>query len=325
MRTFTLRLILLSGLSFSPWAFSNALCPAVNCDCASLPKAPWQQECRQAEQRLIEACQANQGQPKGFCSLHGPAATPLPLAASLSPQTPTNDANAIGQLEQQLATALWSLTEDLSSLQTLLDKNTTASVSIALKWFDNHAQEAFELQQRILASRLFAKDAKRAEANADTYAKALKPVLAEGQKLGEKLWQQASRENPEQQRYLQTLAQRLLRINGKMQETAALSFGLVNSHGAAAKYWQDAARLAERQLTLESQGTRKPEYITFYGLQASARWMRASLSFVLAESSNKADDAWRQAHTFHAQGNNLPPPPPPSKPTPSQNPFFNND
>ncbi len=277
------------------------ICPAVACDCAALPEADWRKECLRAEAALKSSCAANNNQPKGFCALHGPSAKPLPLAAELTAVETTRDAAAIELLEQQLGTALWSLRDDLTSLQKFMEQNNFNSISQAARFFDTHTDEAFLLQQRIVASRQAAGDTNRAEAGANRYAKTVKTLAEDNIKLSDKIWNQAANSAGEPRRYQQTLAQRLLRISGKLYEQQAHVYVSIGDVSQAAKVWQEAARLDEHQVKLEAAGTNKAEYLTYYKLQASARWNRASYYWASAKSNTKARDAWLQAQQLESQ------------------------
>lgn len=274
------------------------MCPAVSCDCQSLPQEDWKKECLRAESELKRSCVSNHNEPKGFCALHGPSAKPLPLATQLGELVLETHKAAIAPLEQQLATAQWSLQDDLASLRRQLDEGNLTNAAQIARLFDTHADAAFTLQRRILGSYQASGDANQAEATAAAYVRGLNPVLRDSLALGESLWKSAVNSQEERSKTRQALAQRLLRTAGKLYEHQAFTYVAIVDTSSAAKTWQEAARLAEHQAQLEAAGGNKPEYITFYSLQASARWNRASFYWAFAKNSGKAQDAWRQAEAL---------------------------
>lgn len=275
-------------------------CPAVACDCTGLPSEAWRQECQKIEVELKASCIANQQVPKGFCGLHGPDARPLPLATQLNPVDLISLAPEIAVLEKQLSTAHWSLEDDLASLQKQLDAGNWSSLQAVAKLFDTHTDAAFVLLRQISASWLQLNRPGQAEDVAVSFAKKSRRLTENSQKLATAIWQMAKSAQGEDIRLRQSLAQRVLRTAGKLQEHQAFALA-IRDQNAAARAWQDAARIAEQQVQLEMAGAQKIEYIAFYRQQASARWNRASLYWALAKNDNKAQEARRQAQEASTQ------------------------
>lgn len=271
----------------APGVYAANSCDQINCDCNSLPTASWKTSCLAQEKKLLSTCLAsNHSQPTGYCSLHGPAATNIPLGIDITPGEAV-EKKQIVKLNHKLASLFWALHKDLDKFQQKIsDKQFTKSAEV-LSLIENNVATLFSYQKNISASHLaldakgesekswrhFAEDTAKIGTVLLDYSKAMLQVMD-------------SLESKKQKLKMRKQTMQVLEVCGKIHEQSGYGFGLGMRHKKASVAWKAAAEVANKLVenTFEHSVDQQD-----HRLQAAMRLHKATYYWVVAAGPNKHD------------------------------------
>lgn len=264
------------------------ICPAIDCDCASLPNENWQKSCSAHEERIKNACAANSNTPKDYCSIHGLNAKPLPLAIELSEfdLVPSTDIKA---LNEKITSMYWALQNDTAEAQESFDKMSYARSLKIMKLVDSNIDNIFQLHQQVAAV-YKARDSGRKAAGhwRKSVEKTLK-VAEELENLGNYIYKSLPSANTQKDKKIfSVLAQKALRMSGKAYEHGGYAAGRSKKHKNAAKAWGKAAGISKTLAEINRATDGKNSGVKFSEFQAAARLHRASYFWTLQKDVKKS-------------------------------------
>ncbi len=286
-----LKLLVLSGgmfASISLHAEVSEVCPAISCDCTSLPKAEWQATCADHEKQIKKRCAANKNKPMDYCSIHGPMGTPLPLAMRFT--------NVAVLPEKDVTAAHKSLDGMYASvhadLATMKKKASSLSFKEALqlaKTLDETINRIFETERQVAMSWLVYEQQKDAVGAWRSYAGDSLDMAEQFTEFADEMWQAYGSENHDgAKKAYKILAFKVWRLAGKAHEMSAYSYAGANKSKKAAKAWSLAADISKVVLAAKQSSKAKLSHINFYRFQAASRLHRASYHFSVTGDSEEA-------------------------------------
>ncbi|SMF64321.1 hypothetical protein SAMN02745866_04144 [Alteromonadaceae bacterium Bs31] len=303
----TLRLLILAG-SLLAWMHVQAqvseICPAVACDCGSLPLPEWKATCADFEKAIKKSCAANGNSPIDYCSIHGPSAKPLPLAVTFSNLAVLSLAGVEAK-HSSVAVLYWSVHKDIDTLKkkvsALFFKEGLELVSV----MDRNIDTLFDTQRQVTMSWLVYEQEKEATAAWKMYSDDTLKMSDNLAEYGDELWQAYKvTENPGAKKAYKILAFKVWRLSGKAYEMSAYAYSGSDKNKNAASAWAKGADVAKSILNAKQETKAKPSHINFYRYQAASRLHRASYHFALLENSEDALQMLSQASEI-SPGNEL--------------------
>jgi hypothetical protein len=275
-------------LSVTAAAGAPASCPQVNCDCSAISDAHWRDVCETRQAKVIEDCVENQGRPKSFCGLHGPAA--FPVATSIQPDkrpvvVENDDVTITAKL---IATQNWSLDDSLAVLKSRERAKQYGDALQVASLLERDIERLYQLQRQSDATyKKLGQDDERKDvvggyaANMEDRARSLRDYSVE-------LWRLAEVSEVERERKAyRAMAFKVARIAGTVFEYAAEVHRLAEVSVNSARAWQAAAELAQSLERWERATEGKSQHLAFYQAQAAARWHRATFE-LLSGGDNEA-------------------------------------
>lgn len=269
-------------LSFS--AYSQNACTNLSCDCSNLPIDSWKSICAEKEKLIASSCTAkNNFTPQGFCSIHGPAATRIPLSINLDNSTIVSESEILS-LNYKIAILYWSLHKDLDMLQQNVNQDSWINASHYVKLIDTNADHLFNIQKQVVNSYMAIGDEAEAQ-------KSWREYSTDTIKVGNLLYDygkamlNAAEAQAETPRKVDThnLAFNLLKISGRVHEQAGYAYASGVRHALAAKTWKQAAAISE---TL-SQAEHNLANVNLYRQQTAMRLHKASYYWVMGQGENE--------------------------------------
>jgi hypothetical protein len=283
----SLLLVSVSTLHSSSALAESQQCPVVNCDCGAFQEAKWRGICVAREAQVVQDCVANQGQPKSFCGLHGPAAFPLALSAR-QPLEASIAGVSVDQLMSLVATQEWSLDDSFQSLQVREQAKQfvqTGQIISLLK------QDLNRLQQLYMAV-LPQSSAKQVSQYVQRYAGHSTRLRS----YATQLWQKApTTANSEEQLAYRDLAFKVARLAGDSFELNGDLSGLAQRTAEAAAAWQASADVSKNILAWEMSVENRATHIAFYQAQMAARWHRATYHWLATQNAASVLAAYQHA------------------------------
>lgn len=280
--------LLLSAPSLVAAASAAASCPQVDCNCGAIADAHWRDVCETRQAKVIEGCLENQGRPKSFCGLHGPAAYPVAttIQPDKSPLIVENDDLAITL--KLIATQNWSLDESISALKSRERAKQYGDAIQVANLLERDIERLYQLQRQADATYSKLGQDKERRESVNGYAAGLNERAQLLRDYSVDLWRQADANAVERERKAyHTIAFRVARLAGTVYEYAAEVHKLARSQADAAKAWQSAAEIAQVLAHWERSAENKNQHVEFYQAQAAARWHRATYE-LLAAGHNEA-------------------------------------
>lgn len=258
-------------------AYAQDNCPAVNCDCASLPSEVWQQSCARHETAIKKACADNKGVATDFCAIHGLNATPLPLLTDLTGVEVVSEAE-ISSLNNKVAAMYWSLHADLDLAGEAIKAKKYGRGQEVLKLMDDNIENLFRVQRQVTTSFIAYEEEGDAENAWEDYSEDSLKMARDIDKFGTKLLKQydeAQEDKPK--RAYGILAVKALRMAGKAYEHAAYAYVQDRQHDDAAKIWKRASEISKIILDHKIATNAEQAHIDYYRYQTATRLHRASL------------------------------------------------
>lgn len=270
-------------------------CPAVNCDCTSLPREAWQDYCYAHELRIKKSCVANNNVPNEYCSLHGPGATPLPLALKAA-ESPVLSKDIIPEAQQNLVKQFRAMDSEISLLRNKVSSLWFAESINILKKMDETLDQLYQQQIRVSSSWLVYEDEGEARSTWNEFAKSSEPLAEIWREYGDLVWDMYLKEaSPQAKQAYRVIAFRVIRLSGKAYEMAATGFGHTGKFKRAAKTWSVAADVAKVVMQHKTESGAPASHVTFYSYQASSRLHRATYYWALEANEDNVLQALAQA------------------------------
>lgn len=274
------------------------ICPQINCDCGSLPIEGWQVVCRTHESKIKASCAANNNTPTAYCSLHGPSASPLPMAIHFS-EVMVLPQEAIENLHKNAATMYWSVHSDLSSLKAKTSSAHFREALDLLKIMDRNLDTMFEQQRQVTISWLVYENEDEAAGAWKKYADDSRDMAEDLFAYGQELWQKYQSNTVEATRNAyKVMGFRTLRLSGKAFEMAAYAYAGSDQNKAAARAWSRGSEVSKAIMEGKRESEANSSHVSFYQHQAAARLQRASYHWALEEDSSNATEALMSAQAI---------------------------
>lgn len=276
-------------------------CPVVNCDCSAIDDSYWRAVCSAREAKVIEDCIANQGRPKSYCGLHGPAA--FPVATSIQPdkgplKIENNDPAII---EKLIATQNWSLDDSLTVLKNREQAKQYGDAIQIVSLLERDLERLYQLHRQ--ANVVF-KNAEKDDALKiiDSYAFNIKDRGKVLHEYSTALWRSVNNANSDRsQKALRALAFKLARLAASAYEYSGQIYSLAGVPVNSAESWQAAAEVAQVLQGWERETENKAQHVAFYQAQAAARWHRATFFLIAAGHGEAVAAAAQKARSMDGQ------------------------
>ncbi|MBX2859099.1 MAG: hypothetical protein KTR17_10580 [Cellvibrionaceae bacterium] len=273
-------------------------CPAVDCDCASLPKEHWRSVCYKEESQLKRQCIANSSQPLGYCLVHGPAAKPLPLAVEMT-EVSVLPESKLEQAQENSRQVYWSLRSDFDMFEDFIRIEAYKEAKVVFDVFGKNLDALFSNQRQLTKS--FASLNKERKARNLWYGYAGKSIsMAESlRKLGLKLLKKRNADNDSsRERALGILALKALRSSSKAFEMAAQSYTSAGADKKAAFVWRDASAVSLAILKYKRAEGAPDSHLNYYSNQVAVRLFRTGYHWQLVERPDDAFNALRDSRNY---------------------------
>lgn len=273
-------------LSFAAAAEAPVSCPQVNCDCAAIADAHWRDVCETRQTKVIKDCIENQGRPKSFCGLHGPAA--FPVATSIQPDkrpvVVENDDIAI--TVKLIATQNWSLDDSIAVLKSRERAKQYGDAVQVASLLERDIERLYQLQRQADATYRKLGQEKERKESLSGYAASMEERAGSLRDYSTELWRLAETGEAErEQKAYRAMAFKVARLAGTVYEYAAEVHRLAEVPANSARAWQSAAELAQSLERWERATESKHQHLEFYQAQAAARWHRATFELLAAGHS----------------------------------------
>ena len=278
------------GITILPLVVSaeSEQCPAIDCDCGSLPREAWIETCKAHELDIKANCVANGNTPADYCSLHGPSAKPLPLAMDFAETTVLVEEELSVKAAEIEALYKASFT-DLASMKLKVSSLQFKEALALLKSLDSNADALFSLQRQVTTSWLVYENVGEATSAWRDYAGSSSDIAVKYFAYAEELWGKYSNTtNPAVKKAHKVMAFRLLRIAGKTFEMSAYAYAGADKNKNAAKTWSQASDVSKVILAAKQESGAAVSHINYYRYQTAARLHRASYYWAVEGKQNDA-------------------------------------
>lgn len=276
-----------SCVLFLPASYAASSCPAINCDCPSLPNESWQLVCSVHEGKIKDACVKNGNQPTDFCAIHGPSARPLPLVLELGDVTLLPE-DEIKQVHKQAATMYWSIHTDMETAATLAKEGKYGESIGTLKIVDRNLDTLFTMQRQVTISHEVNEDTGRAISAWKDYSGDTLKEAENMFKIGKMMWDQKDEGDVKHKKAYPILSTKVLRMASKAYEMAAYAYSGAKKDDDAAKVWRDASDVSKVIMDHKIAEKAQSAHIDYYRKQAAMRLHRASYHWMM---DNEEEDA----------------------------------
>lgn len=283
-------LVVFSWISYAHSADlqSTEHCPAINCDCNSLPNLQWAEVCVAHEDFIKQACVENGNTPRDYCLVHGLNGRPLPLTIGFS-EYEVDASTDVKQLNERISRLSLNLRTSMTEAkEDLVEKKYKRTLQI-LKLQDSNIDNIFQFQQQIDAfyiagdkTKKMKKAWKRYSEDAQSYAEGF---FNFGLELHAK--SEAAATDKEKAIY-GVLARKALRMAGKGYEQAGFAFARSEQHKKAAQAWKTSSNVANNLIEINKLNEKEFKNIKFIEFQVAARLHRSSLHWLLNGNIEKS-------------------------------------
>lgn len=244
---------------------------------------------------------ANNNVPREYCSLHGPAAKPLPLAISTE-DVGVVDRAGIASAQQQVSNLLKAMEGDISLLRNKVSSLWFADSIEILKKIDGNMDTLYATQRQIDASWKVFQEVDEAKDSWSDFAKGTEPLAEIWREYGSQLWEMYEQEaSPQAKTAYKVIAFRVMRLSGKSYEMAAVGNGRAGKFRKSAKLWTQAAQESQVVMERKFSSGAKTSHVAFYRYQASSRLNRASYYWALDNNEGNVLEALAQAQKLSGQ------------------------
>lgn len=291
------RLLFVFALFVSGLVIAEPSCPALSCDCSSIPNEAWRTECQQFEKHALTVCSTD---PKRYshCRVAGLEASSLSL--SVSALTGSNVTDPVAALEQSRLLS-WSIREENSAAVSLQDRGEYAAALTKRKRENQLRRQLYKLSLGLAGYYELSGEFKQRDNLLSVLSERNHEDAQLAHSMALSLWQSiAEAGDASTVRVRSALAQRMLRNAGDEMELAAHSMQQIDELRDSVELWQDSARFTAQLLSWKREQGAKPEAIEFYRQRAAARWYQAALTALLDGDEDVALEAKRRSSVLWA-------------------------
>ncbi len=280
--SFALFFLAFAAASSAYAAGSNKQCPQVDCACESITDNRWRDLCLAREAQVIGECVANQGKPKTFCGMHGPAGFPVATTLQAQKYAAPPSHQDVPVLQQLIATQIWSLNESLSALKNREKAQQFGDAIQVLGLLERDSEKLYALHVQVIGELQRVGRTKDVRELAEDYARETADRALQLKTYSDQLWQTSQNASAEQRlrKAYGALAFKSARLAAATYEYSGDIYGRAAVDNAAAVAWQSAAELAQILQRWEAETENKPQHLEFYQAQAAARWHRATYQWL---------------------------------------------
>ncbi len=290
--------VLLIGLLVLTSQSIAEVCPQIHCDCSNLPNENWQKACSAHEAEIKDSCEQNGGQPTAFCSLHGPAAQPLPLAMVLSDVEVVPEDQVI-ELNRKIAALFWSIRTDSDLLIGQLKKGQLAQGKQIAKLLEVNLDNLFKQQQQATQSLVSYENEWEAIRFWSNYGEDNEKMARDLSKVASELWvQYETLEDAKAKKTYRIVSLKFSRMAGKGFEFSGYAYAQAGKNRKSAKAWERGAKVAKKLMERAQVSGSKESHIQYYRYQVATRLLRASYHWVLGRESEGAKESLEASKEF---------------------------
>ena len=280
-------------------SLSQEACPALDCDCASLPDIHWRDVCYKEETKLKRQCVANASQPSGYCLVHGPSAKPLPMALDPAGVTILPEAR-ITQHHEKNTQLYWSVRSDFDLFKQFIKVKAYAEAKQLFNGLDKNIEKLFTGQRQVTISFETIDKRRKARSLWAEYADQNQEAAKMLHEFGEELWGQRKVDgNAARDKALRILSLKLLRAASKAYEMAGYGYSTAAQDKNAALAWRDASEVSLSMLRYKSVEGAPESHINYYSNQVAVRLFRSGYHWQILERSDDADNALRASREYY--------------------------
>jgi len=275
-------------LAMAAYGQKTEICPQIDCDCGTLPSEQWQTACSSHERQIKQRCAGNNNVPLDFCSVHGPAATPLPLALKFTEVSVLPEAE-LDREHKSAANFYSSVYQDLTTMKTKVSALRFKEALSLAKNIDHNIESLFALQRRVTMSWLVYEKSSDAVSAWRNYADDSEEMAQELYDYGQELWGKYSEANNDAaKKAYKVLTFKILRNAGKGYEMAAYGYSGGERSKKAAEVWMEAANVSKTVLAAKKESNADSSHINFYQYQVASRLHRASYHYAIDSENSEA-------------------------------------
>lgn len=273
-------------------------CPKISCDCMKLPVEPWQSICANYEKKIKQACAKNGGEPTTYCALHGPDATPLPLAISV-PAVEVIPVEDIAETNRRIASMYWSVRTDVDLALEQVEKGQHVRAQQIIKVVEANIQNLFENQHQVVVSWVSYEEEKNAIKAWRDYSSDTENMAEYIEKRAADLWKRFEQaEDKTVKKVNRVLSHKLLRLAGEVYEQAAYAYDGGVQYEESAKVWSKAAGLTKLLIEQKQSLGASQQGIEYFRYQAAARLHRASYEWLMEEQMRDAKNSLQESQPY---------------------------
>lgn len=279
-------------------------CADVQCDCNALPMDDWKRVCKARELALIRRCESGDTQEAFFCTAHGPAAQPLPLALKFS-DVKVLPTDKLPAMYKRVAALYWSMRKDIEAIEQDVKSQSVGSAQGKLEVLQFNIDTLFEIQQQITVSWVaYEAESEAAKAWKDFASDTLDVALDLNQ-IGHELWNFSNGLDAKLREPTEDIALDLVADAIKVNEQAAHAFAEAGQHDNAARTWMKAADTVKFLIEIYSARQANSPQIRELELQRAAQLYRASYHWVKDEHEGEAQDSLKKARELFDGKDNI--------------------
>lgn len=286
-----LALLCVSPLSLSA---TNA-CESISCDCGALPSQAWQDVCQLKENNLKKSCNNNPQKTLGYCSIHGPAATHLPLSLDLT-TTSIEQNNSMKVLNNKFAAVYWSMHQDLDFIEKHISQQKYLLAQERLDGIQANLAKLFDFEKNMVAILSGSDNSATIEQSWRNFAEDTAVVAQKLQSFGSTLLTNAKSDTSTNKADTENIAVAMLQAAGNTFEHVGYGYAKGMRHKMAAEAWQEAAN--SNSLILAEATSASPQDQQRYRYQAATRLHRASYNWMMAIDQKSAQNALIESQEY---------------------------
>ncbi|WP_086931286.1 hypothetical protein [Agarilytica rhodophyticola] len=277
---------------------SSEQCPAINCDCNSLPNVQWALVCNAHEDFIKNACVENGNTPKDYCLVHGLDGRPLPLTIKFS-EFEVDDSINVKELDERIDRLVLNIQAGINEArEDVAEKKYKRTLQI-LKLQDSNIDNIFQLQQQIDAYYIAINKAKKMRRSWKKYSESAELYAAGFRDLGMDLSANIEQSQTDKERAIfSLLSRKALRIAGKGFEHSGHAYAKFNQHSKAAEAWKISSDVATSLIEINKLNTNEYKNIEFIEFQAASRLHRSSLHWLIDGNIEKSIADLRESQLF---------------------------
>lgn len=265
-----------------PFTLQAQECPALKCDCDSIPNPEWRNQCEQ----FSGSNRCDGPKTSNYCPVAGFAAVALPLSVV---KVVEDDIADLDKGIEKLKLLSWAIREDNSAAVTLQSRGELKAALAKRKGESSKRRQLYKASLDV--ARYYFQQGRDGEARdlfAGLVARNLKDAELSTQ-AGLALWQ--ARGDHGSPKVAEILAQRIMRNASLEAEMAADFSRRSQQYEDASLYWAQSAEITDQLLTWKREQGAKAKIIDFYQQSSAARWYQSALMALVDEDEDRALEA----------------------------------